>query len=92
MSYEKEAKQRYIARLSDEDLLKELERRERLWEKESPPSGLYRIHWVGGGTSVAAVGMYPNGSTWIAPTNWVKGALKYDDVAKGIDFLTPIKV
>ena len=32
--------------------------------------GLYRIHWNSGGTSLAAVGILPNGDGWLAPCNW----------------------
>lgn len=36
------------------------------------PSGLYRITWnTDDRTSVAAIGVNPDGSRWIAPTNWV---------------------
>lgn len=34
------------------------------------PLGVYRIYWVGGGTSVASVGQLHNGARWIAPANW----------------------
>lgn len=34
------------------------------------PSGLYRIHWKSGGTSLAAVGVSSRGARWLAPTNW----------------------
>ena len=46
-------------------------------------AGLYRIHWeesAGGGTSLAAVGFNPDGSQWIAPTNWVNGPLPLDKI------------
>lgn len=33
--------------------------------------GLYRLHWNGGGSSLAAVGCLDNGVNWFAPTNWV---------------------
>jgi hypothetical protein len=38
------------------------------WSKLKP--GLYRVWWEAGGSSLAAVGMGPDGSRWIAPTNW----------------------
>lgn len=34
--------------------------------------GLYRVHWVSGGSSLAAIGVLPNGDKWLAPTNWVR--------------------
>jgi hypothetical protein len=37
------------------------------------PLGVYRIHWKGGGTSVASVGQLHNGTRWIAPANWTSG-------------------
>lgn len=36
--------------------------------------GLYRLHWnprCGGGSSLAAVGITPDGGRWMAPANWV---------------------
>lgn len=33
--------------------------------------GLYRLHWVTGGSSLAAVGILDNGDRWMAPINWV---------------------
>ena len=35
------------------------------------PLGLYRVYWLSGGMSVAAVGMDSAGNHWLAPTNWV---------------------
>jgi hypothetical protein len=32
--------------------------------------GVYRIHWISGGYSVAAVGRTHGGRTWLAPANW----------------------
>lgn len=32
--------------------------------------GLYIVHWKDGGTSLAAVGMGPDGRRWLAPTHW----------------------
>ena len=34
-------------------------------------SGIYRIYWKSGGTSLASVGVTRNGGRWIAPINWV---------------------
>lgn len=34
------------------------------------PLGLYRLHWKGGGCSLAAVGQLHDGTLWFAPTNW----------------------
>lgn len=33
--------------------------------------GVYQINWKSGGFSIAAVGVMPNGSRWLAPLNWV---------------------
>jgi hypothetical protein len=34
--------------------------------------GLYRIHWRdGGGSSLAAIGVLPDGRRWIGACNWV---------------------
>lgn len=33
--------------------------------------GLYRLHWDGGGASLAAVGCLNDGTNWFAPINWV---------------------
>lgn len=33
-------------------------------------AGLYRLHWVSGGTSLAAVGHLYDGTAWFAPINW----------------------
>lgn len=35
--------------------------------------GLYRLFWVSGGSSLAAVGSTTRGDRWMAPTNWVDG-------------------
>ena len=35
------------------------------------PFGLYRVHWLSGGSSLAAIGQTSNGKMWIAPVNWV---------------------
>ena len=32
--------------------------------------GLYRVHWIIGGHSLAAIGCGFNGDNWIAPINW----------------------
>lgn len=32
--------------------------------------GLYRVHWVEGGTSLAAIGLLDDGTPWMAPINW----------------------
>lgn len=39
-----------------------------------PDHGLYRIHWRSGGTSLASIGVTPDGGRWVAPTNWVAPA------------------
>jgi hypothetical protein len=33
--------------------------------------GLYVVYWRSGGRSLAAVGIGPDGTRWLAPTNWV---------------------
>jgi hypothetical protein len=33
-------------------------------------TGLWRIHWASGGTSMASIGMTYSGQWWIAPSNW----------------------
>ena len=33
--------------------------------------GLYRLFWVTGGSSLAAVGINRQGNAWFAPVNWV---------------------
>lgn len=35
------------------------------------PVGVYRLYWVGGDWSVAAVGQDSQGNAWFAPANWV---------------------
>lgn len=34
--------------------------------------GLYTVYWKDGGSSLAAIGMLPNGDRWLAPINWVR--------------------
>ena len=34
------------------------------------PHGLYKIKWMEGGESLAAIGSMHDGKRWIAPTNW----------------------
>lgn len=41
--------------------------------------GLYRVFWVSGGMSFAAVGAAPNGERWLAPTNWTSPVVPYTD-------------
>ncbi len=33
--------------------------------------GIYRVEWKDGSESIASVGIGPDGTRWIAPTNWV---------------------
>lgn len=33
-------------------------------------TGIYRLDWKGGGSSVAAVGVLYDGTRWFAPVNW----------------------
>lgn len=40
--------------------------------------GLYEVYWAHGGRSEAAIGMNPDGSHWIAPTNWVSPSTKIE--------------
>lgn len=40
------------------------------------PLGLYKVWWVGGGTSECAVGQQNDGDKWLAPTNWVAPTLE----------------
>ena len=35
-------------------------------------SGIYKIHWKSGGSSIASIGVMKNGDRWLAPTNWVE--------------------
>ena len=37
---------------------------------QSMALGLYRLHWVSGGSSLASVGMLHDGSRWYAAANW----------------------
>jgi hypothetical protein len=40
-------------------------------EGDALANGLYRLHWVSGGSSVAAVGHQGGtGDAWYAPTDW----------------------
>jgi hypothetical protein len=32
--------------------------------------GIYRLNWVGGGSTLAAVGKLHDGFCWFAPINW----------------------
>jgi len=42
-------------------------------EIQALETGLYRIWWLDGGSSLAAVGIRSCGTKWFAPTNWVSG-------------------
>ena len=47
------------------------------------PAGLYRVFWradMGGGQSLAAVGVTYNGMRWLAPTNWITVPMDRDRV------------
>lgn len=35
-------------------------------------TGLYRVHWRSGGTSLASIWCDERGERWLAPTNWVR--------------------
>lgn len=39
---------------------------------ETTSPGLYRVHWLQGGSSLASVYMDEGGRRWIAPTNWIR--------------------
>jgi hypothetical protein len=39
--------------------------------KDRLAPGLYRVHWISGGSSLAAVGCNADGTNWLAPINWV---------------------
>jgi hypothetical protein len=50
--------------------------------------GLYIIHWIDGGKSLAAIGNDQNGNRWFAPTNWVNSQPSLiKDWTKIIDWL-----
>jgi len=59
-------------------------------------SGLYFLHWVDGGKSMAAVGMLYDGSNWFAPTNWTShtkygiASTSWEKVASVEPLLVPI--
>ena len=36
-------------------------------------NGVYVIHWLTGGLSVAAVGRDAHGNVWLMPSNWISG-------------------
>jgi hypothetical protein len=40
--------------------------------------GLYRVFWKEGGSSLAAVGSGPDGRRWLAATNWINIASRFD--------------
>jgi hypothetical protein len=45
--------------------------------------GLYRVHWVSGGSSLAAIGINEDGTNWLAPINWVRTcSTSWDRVAR----------
>jgi hypothetical protein len=44
-----------------------------------PDSGLYRVHWKSGGSSLAAIGVTDDGGRWLAPINWVKPSVAFTD-------------
>lgn len=58
-------------------------------------SGLYQIYWTadsGGGSSLAAVGQFPSGRYWIAPTNWVNGSVSLESQRDKIERFELIKM
>jgi ABC-type cobalamin transport system permease subunit len=40
-------------------------------EVRTVPVGVYRVYWTTGGSSLAMLGVLPNGDRWLAPANWV---------------------
>lgn len=44
-------------------------------EARNLATGIYRVWWTMGGSSVAAIGMRANGERWLAPSNWVLPAV-----------------
>jgi len=40
------------------------------WEATGLFPAIYRLHWMEGGSSLAAVGMLHDGARWFAPVNW----------------------
>lgn len=58
---------------------------------DAPRSGLYRVFWKSGGSSLAAIGILSNGDRWIAPTNWVTpGTMASDGEWGDVKRLEPI--
>jgi len=45
--------------------------------RDKLPSGLYKIYWNSGGSSLASVGRDAAGEVWLCPCNWVSG-LSFD--------------
>ncbi len=54
-------------------------------------AGLYRIHWKSGGSSLAAIGVGPDGRQWLAPVNWLRPALQPDWDAVGRVEAVPVE-
>ncbi len=55
------------------------------------PLGLHLIHWIGGGSSICAVGQHANGSRWLAPTNWMSPLMDPESrIWDKIDSFTPL--
>ncbi len=53
--------------------------------------GVYFLRWKdsdGADGSVAAVGMYEDGTPWFAPTNWVSGPSTNWDVVYSAEIIT----
>lgn len=44
-----------------------------------PPTGLYRIYWESGGSSLASIGYTRDGKAWFAATNWINGSVLMED-------------
>lgn len=40
-------------------------------EAQKLQTGLYRVYWRKGGSSLAAVGTNRDGKRWLTPTSWV---------------------
>ncbi len=52
--------------------------------------GLYTVHWLAGGTSVASVYMDETGKRWVAPTNWIRPGPLESEGWSGVEKIEPI--
>lgn len=44
-----------------------------------PQHGLYRVFWKSGGSSLAAMGVTDDGGRWLAPINWTKPSVAFNN-------------